>query len=171
MSKKEKKPKGERHHYIPQFYLRPWLGTDDKLEEFGRLPHSGQIRSRRRGTKSTGYEYDLYTIAGATEDTKQNIERTFMGTVDGSAAAARDLLLSGVFPTGELRHAWARFLMSIAMRTPDEIKEFKRRYATDWLKPDANFQARYEAVRKPGWPATLEEYTQQEDPTKLSVEP
>lgn len=37
-----------KHHYIPQFYLRPWLGEDHKLEEFGREPYTGQIRSRRR---------------------------------------------------------------------------------------------------------------------------
>jgi len=30
--------------YIPQFYQRPWLGRDHKLEEFGREPYSGQIK-------------------------------------------------------------------------------------------------------------------------------
>ncbi len=59
-----------RHHYIPQFYLRPWLGEDRKLEEFGRVPPTNQIRSRRRGTNSTGYEDDLYEIPGVTEETK-----------------------------------------------------------------------------------------------------
>jgi len=43
----------ERHHFIPQFYLRPWLGDDNKLQEFGRVPPSGQIRSRRMASTLT----------------------------------------------------------------------------------------------------------------------
>ncbi|MFF0919434.1 DUF4238 domain-containing protein [Rhizobium leguminosarum] len=154
-----------KHHYIPQFYLRPWLGEDHKLEEFGREPYSGQIRSRRRGTNSTGYEHDLYTIPGADEQTKHNIERIFMGTVDKTAATARDLLLSGVIPTGELRYAWSRFLMSMAMRTPEEMRKYKENFVKLWMKPVAKYQAEYERLRKEGWPDTLEEYFRLRDPT------
>lgn len=147
-----------RHHYIPQFYLRPWLGEDRKLEEFGRVPPTNQIRSRRRGTNSTGYEDDLYEIPGVTEETKHNIERIFMAAVDTTAAKARDMLMNGVIPEGKERHAWARFLMSLAMRGPEEIKEFKRKFAYDWIQPDTEFEARYQGVRKPDWPLTLIEY-------------
>ncbi|WP_180608152.1 DUF4238 domain-containing protein [Agrobacterium vitis] len=153
-----------KHHYIPQFYLRPWLGADHKLEEFGREPYSGQIRSRRRGTNSTGYEHDLYTIPGADDATKQNIERIFMGTVDKTAAAARDLLLRGVIPTGEMRHAWARFLMSMAMRTPEEIRRYKENLVKLWKEPVGRYQDKYEEIRKAGWPETLDEYFDVTDP-------
>lgn len=153
-----------RHHYIPQFYLRPWLGDDHKLEEFGRVPPSNQIRSRRRGTNSTGYENDLYTIPGATEDTKHNIERVFMGTVDATAARARDMLMDGIIPEGNERHAWARFLMSMAMRGPEEIREFKRKFAHDWIQPDAVLEERYQRIRRLEWPATLIDYINLEGP-------
>lgn len=153
-----------KHHYIPQFYLRPWLGADHKLTVFGREPYSGRIRSRRRGTNSTGYEDNLYTIPGATEETKQNIERIFMSTVDTTAARARDMLLNGVIPQGNERHAWARFLMSMAMRGPEEIRAFKRKFAHDWILPDREFEARYQGVRTPGWPPTLIDYINLEGP-------
>ncbi|MCJ8057178.1 DUF4238 domain-containing protein [Shinella curvata] len=164
LRRQPKEKKGQKHHYIPQFYLRPWLGDDNRLEEFGRVPPSNQIRSRRRGTESTGYEYDLYTIPGVTEETKQNIERVFMGTVDKTAAAARDELLRGNIPQGELRHAWARFLMSMAMRTPEEMRRFKENFVWYWIKPVAKYQDRYDAIRKPDWPPTLEEYFVSQDP-------
>ncbi|OJF92861.1 DUF4238 domain-containing protein [Pararhizobium antarcticum] len=147
-----------KHHFIPQFYLRPWLGSDHKLEEFGRVPPTNQIRSRRRGTKSTGYEEDLYVIPDATEETKHNVEKVFMGVVDASAANARDLLLEGVIPQDELRVAWARFLLSLMMRTPEQIAEFKRRISEFWFNPDADLLARYAEARQSGWPETLQEY-------------
>ncbi|MCJ8521761.1 hypothetical protein ABID21_004930 [Pseudorhizobium tarimense] len=153
-----------KHHYIPQFYLRPWLGADHKLEEFGREPYTRQIRSRRRGTNSTGYEHDLYTIPGADEATKQNIERIFMGTVDKTAAAARDELLRGVIPQGELRHAWARFLMSMAMRTPEEMRKYKENFVKLWMEPVPNYQEKYEEIRKHNWPEKLEDYFRLVDP-------
>lgn len=155
----------QKHHYIPQFYLRPWLGVDHKLEEFGRVPPSNQIRSRRRGTESTGFQYNLYTIPGATTKTEQNIERVFMSAVDNTAAVARDKLLRGIIPTGSLRQAWARFLLSLVIRTPDEIRGFRENYIANWMRPNAELQSRYEVVRKPGWPETLEEYTLKSEPT------
>ncbi|WP_416408570.1 DUF4238 domain-containing protein [Agrobacterium rosae] len=151
-----------KHHYIPQFYLRPWLGPDHKLEEFGREPRSGQIRSRRRGTNSTGYEDDLYTIPGATEDTKHNIERIFMGAVDKTAAAARDQLMNNVIPDGNERAAWARFLMSLAMRTPAEIRDFQNKFVDDYMAEDDFYELKYQAIRKDGWPETLVDYLKQE---------
>jgi Protein of unknown function (DUF4238) len=157
--------KQQKHHYIPQFYLRPWLGVDHKLEEFGRVPPSDQIRSRRRGTDSTGFEYNLYTIPGVTEKSEQNIERIFMATVDNTAAAARDELLRGIIPTGSLRQAWARFILSLAIRTPNEIRSLKERFIADWMKPDADIQSRYETEKKPDWPETLEEYLLKQEPT------
>ncbi|WP_442577833.1 DUF4238 domain-containing protein [Mesorhizobium sp. ASY16-5R] len=147
-----------RHHYIPQFYLRPWLGADHKLEEYGHVPPTGEIRSRRRGTKSTGYEDDLYSIPGATAETRQNIERIFMGTVDKTAADARDMLLRGVIPTGPERQAWARFLMSVVMRTPEEIRLMKEHYTSNLLATDPDLEAEYKALRRSDLPPTLGEY-------------
>lgn len=87
-----------------------------------------------------------------------------MGTVDKTAAAARDQLLQGVIPTGDLRHAWARFLMSMAMRTPEEIRRYKENFVKLWKEPVGKYQDKYEEIRKEGWPETLEEYFHITDP-------
>ncbi|WP_354002189.1 DUF4238 domain-containing protein [uncultured Reyranella sp.] len=35
-----------KHHYIPVFYLKSWIGTDGKLCEFSR-PHKTVVDRRR----------------------------------------------------------------------------------------------------------------------------
>lgn len=152
-----------KHHYIPQFYLRPWLGIDHKLQEF-RRGHGNRVQSGRYGTKSTGYVEDLYALPGVSEDTRHKIENMFMMPVDTSAMRARNLLLQGTIPTDELRPAWARFLLSLLLRSPEQIAAFKTRVAADWRKPDTAMQARYEKARKPHWPETFEEMMRSVDP-------
>jgi hypothetical protein len=153
------------HHYIPQFYLRPWLGPDHKLQEF-RRGYGGRIQSGRYGTKSTGYAVDLYTLAGTTPETRQNVEKYFMGLVDNSAVRARDMMLEDEIPRDQsTRHSWARFLMSLVLRNPEEISKFKERFGADLMTPDAELQARYENQKSPDDPPTLEEWLQQSDPT------
>lgn len=79
-----------------------------------------------------------------------------MGAVDKKAADARNQLLQSNIPTDpELRHAWARFLLSLIIRTPEEIRAFKIKVIRDMDVPDPAFQARYDQVRKENWPATL----------------
>ena len=153
------------HHYIPQFYLRPWLGADHKLQEF-RRGYQGRIQTGRYGTKSTGFEIDLYTLPGVTEATKQNVEKVYMGLVDGNAAVVRDMLLDGRIPHDQgLRHTWVRFILSLILRHPEAVAKFKQRYARDFGKSDARLQEKYESLRREHDPPTLEEFVLQLDPT------
>ncbi|MGR9178856.1 DUF4238 domain-containing protein (plasmid) [Rhizobium leguminosarum] len=154
-----------KHHYIPQFYLRPWLGEDGQLQEFKR-GYRDRITTKRVFTKQTGYAIDLYTLPGVTEETKQNVEKFFMGFVDDSAVKARDMLLAGEIPTdANIRHSWARFLLSLVFRNPEEVAKFKRHFRETLLAPDAEFQRRYEAQRSEGDPELFEEWMEQQDPT------
>jgi len=107
---------------------------------------------------------DLYALPGVSDKTRHKIESMFMAPVDNSAALARDLLLQGLIPTGELRPVWARFLLSLLMRSPEQIRTFKSKIVGDWQNPSVALQARYQAERKPNWPATFEQMM-------LTVEP
>ncbi|WP_439896131.1 DUF4238 domain-containing protein [Rhizobium aegyptiacum] len=69
-----------KHHYIPKFYLLPWVSDEDgKLTEFRRLtnPHTQvqYIEDKRRGRNETGFEENLYTLPGTTKETKDNVKR------------------------------------------------------------------------------------------------
>lgn len=160
-----------KHHYIPQFYLEPWVNRDldDKLTEYRRLkfPHEQfpRLEIKRRGKMETGWAENLYRIPGATKETQQNIEKIFMGAVDTKAAQARDMMLGGVVPVDpELRHGWARFLLSLIIRTPEEVKAFKYNVRQNLMNPEPEYQARYDAIRKEDWPESLEDYIQQRTP-------
>lgn len=160
-----------KHHYIPQFYLEPWINreADNKLTEYRRLKFDHEqhhrLEIKRRGKMETGWENNLYIIPGATKETKQNVERIFMGAVDGKAALARDMMLEGKVPMEpELRHAWSRFLLSLMIRTPEEIRAFKTKVRADLSTPSPEYQERYEALRREEWPNTLEEYINQRTP-------
>ncbi|MER9912131.1 DUF4238 domain-containing protein [Mesorhizobium sp. M0050] len=140
------------HHYIPQFYLRPWLGADHKLQEF-RRGYGGWIQSGRYGTKVTGFEKNLYRVPGVTAATQHNVERIFMGMVDTRAADVRDMLLQGSVPNQpHLRHSWARFICSLLLRHPDSIHTFKERYRRDFNASNPRLQARYEEIRRKDFP-------------------
>jgi hypothetical protein len=159
LAKKQSAPKTERHHYIPQFYLRPWrnLQTDKQLEEYGRIVHSGQISSRRVFTKETGHEPNLYTMPGVTEETKQNAEKLFYHKVDTAAAIVRDKLLAGVPLTGLDEEHWARFVLSLATRNPDDIAAAKAITAKILKEPDQKTEEVYAKMKKEGYPETASE--------------
>jgi hypothetical protein len=53
--------KGEKHHYIPQFYLNRWAGTDGRLCEYSR-PYD-IVKPKFVHPSGTGYERGLYPRA------------------------------------------------------------------------------------------------------------
>jgi len=146
------------HHFVPQFYLRPWLDRNDrKLVEYGRVPPTMEIRCRRWVTSRTAQVPNLYTLPGVTEDTKQNVETVFNQEVDTSASKIRDKLLLCDPLSDEDRWYWGRFLLWLGMRNPTEIQKFKDRMKRDFAKPDARLEAMYAKIWKEGMPPTVKE--------------
>lgn len=140
-----------KHHYIPQFYLRPWLGRDDKLQEF-RRGYKGRLQTGRYGTDVTGFEHDLYAMPEVSPEERHRIERVFMGMVDNRATEVRNRLLEGNVPQDpELRQAWATFLLSLRMRNPEAVAQLKRRFISDWGRLDEVMEALYQGVENIPW--------------------
>ncbi|WP_392714257.1 DUF4238 domain-containing protein [Rhizobium ruizarguesonis] len=156
-----------KHHYIPQFYLRPWLGDDDRLQELKR-GHHNLVTSKRVFTKQTGYAPDLYTLPGATEETKQNVEKAFMAFVDNEAVKARDMMLAGQIPSDpKTREAWTRFVLSMVFRNPEEMPKFKERFREELLRQDPKIQAEYEKQKEPDDPETFEQWLMTNRPERV----
>jgi hypothetical protein len=88
-----------KHHYNPQFYLKPWQGADGKLEVFYRRS-DGFVVSKRTHRKATGYAVDLYKLPGVSLADEHKMESAFMAVTDDDAVRARDLLLGDVTPAG-----------------------------------------------------------------------
>ena len=95
---------------------------------------------------------------------------------DGRLAAAdalRGHLSATPTPwTTELISAWSRFVIALHLRYPDAMPELRAAAKSVWDGSGDEYQAQYEAIKKPGDPPTFYEYLAARDPltaTKVSV--
>src|SRR6185503_3009442 len=103
----------QKHHYIPEFYLKQWAGPDGRLVEFRRR-HFDRVKPRLTHPGGTGYVRGLYSVQGAPPHVKDILEDRFMSVADGIAAASLQIMLNeNVVPTGPEKAGWTRFMMSL----------------------------------------------------------
>ncbi|WP_445600462.1 DUF4238 domain-containing protein [Azospirillum sp. A39] len=110
------------HHYLPQFYLRPWCGDDGRVASYHLV--NGKVMCGRKSTKSIGSERDLYACRRDGPMPRQWVETEYMTReVDTPAAEVRDKILNGEIEniTHRERKTWARFMSSLFARRPDVI--------------------------------------------------
>lgn len=125
------------HHYVPQFLLAKWAARspDQKVEVFRLdLPH---LPSSRRSPRGTGYEPNLYAldrpnIAGMSQHA---VETLLLKDIDNFAAVVMRKLEQhdSCHLTDDDRCNWVNFLMSLKVRTPENVKNLKF-IATNRLK-------------------------------------
>ncbi len=157
-----------RHHYIPQFLLKPWLaGNADGRVEIYRLDLDG-VPSSRKTPKHTGFEENLYalTIPVVAGMNQQAVEKHFLMHVDNLGALVRRKLdehgLRSL--TTDDRVNWARFLMSLRIRQPDIVQMIRTDAAANLRVNLAAQPEQYEELAQLNDPSTLEEWTEQHFP-------
>jgi hypothetical protein len=139
--------------------LEQWAGPYGRLIEFCRR-HNNLVRARQTHPDGTGYSRGLYTIQGAPPHLKDIFESEFMSVRDGRAAESlRPMVDDHLIPGGNLRVAWAQFMMSLWYRTPEGVARssemIRKHYEEENLEP---MRERYAAERRSNDPDTLEEY-------------
>ena len=77
-----------RHHYVPQFHLRRWTGSDGMLWRYERRPD--RVLRRRTAPRATAYERELYTTHELLfpEEASDVLETDFFSRLDSDAAIA-----------------------------------------------------------------------------------
>lgn len=146
-----KEHKGQKHHYVPVFYLKQWMGPKNTLCEYSR-PYN-RVKTRSPHPDGTGYVRGLYAIDDLDPNVVNAIEDEFLKPSDGMAAEAMQCLLREVpfaHPV-RMRHAWTRFLLSLLIRYPEAIAQMK-------AKLRGNVEEIYRKTRKPEEPETFAEY-------------
>jgi len=143
--------KGQKHHYIPVFYLKQWMGPRNTVCEYSR-PYD-RVKTRSPHPDGTGYMRGLYAIDDLDPNVVNAIENMFLKPSDGMAAEAMQCLLRGVPFTHpvRMRHAWTRFLLSLFIRYPEAIAQMK-------IKLRENVEEIYRRTRQPDEPETFAEY-------------
>ncbi len=120
-----------KHHYVPQCYMRPWTGADDLLCEYQWL--GGQVKTRRIHPAGTGWSPNLYSVSSLPPQFVDIIETEVFGRIDQDAANALDTLISGrVLSPGKELDGWSRFLMSLMFRNPVALEEIRQECLSRW---------------------------------------
>ncbi len=158
-----------RHHYIPVFYLKRWAGKDGRVCEFSK-PYKNLVKPRRTSPSGTGFVDRLYELPGVSDDQKQAIERYFMSPADTAAADALEHLHSIPQKKWNVRKrsAWSRFIVSMLLRNPEELRRFEEYYKEDVGSVTDDLEEQYQNRRSEDQPATFAEYMRAIDPAYLS---
>jgi hypothetical protein len=154
-----------KHHFVPVCYLQQWCSyKDGKLYEFS-IKH-GKFVTKRVGPRRTGFQESLYSFPELPTEAAQHLESKFLQLVDSDAAVAlkQHLKMTAELRPAKLKTAWSRFLISLVMRHPDVMSEFRVATKSLWLKGGGETQRNYEKIRKPEDPETFEEYATLIDP-------
>ncbi len=149
----------QKHHYIPEFYLKQWAGPDGQLIEFCRR-YQDRLVARATAPGGTGYVPGLYSISGALPHVENIFETSYLAKADGLAAQSLALMLNEHYvPTGPEKAAWTRFLMSLVYRTPEGVARsfelIRKYYEEDSLE---EIRKVYDQLKRPDDPETPEEY-------------
>lgn len=150
-----------RHHYIPQFYLRRWANDAGLVSSYSW--QGGKLYVGEYSPRSIGAEDGLYALAGVPPETRNAVEREFMGPmIDGPAASALSVLLAEIASplSIDARMAWVRFLVSLMVRTPIQLETLKADGAAILREQIEARPEEYERVRGAGDPPSLAEFLQ-----------
>ncbi|OYW61531.1 MAG: hypothetical protein B7Z40_18345 [Bosea sp. 12-68-7] len=155
----------ERHHYIPAFYLKRWTSPhDNKLTQYSRpRGPNGPVVDARRAAKATGFEPGLYSLDDHPPAKAQVLEERFFKPIDGAAAKSLEMMEAAGNEAqwdSDRRTAWTRFLLSLLLRCPEDVKAFRGFWPDFFSETDAASEVRYRAARQPGDPETFAEFIQ-----------
>lgn len=152
------------HHFTPVFYLKAWTTADGRVTRYSR-PFDKVVAKSCAPTR-TGSEPHLYTLHGVRPDQQAALETEFFGPVDDRAAVAHQMLLADRLNdlTGDQRCEWARFMMSMTLRSPFSLGEVQR-LADQTVRANLDVDDQeYNAIRGPGDPATIYGWTLKHQP-------
>ncbi|RRH92933.1 DUF4238 domain-containing protein [Mesorhizobium tamadayense] len=169
MTKEFKQNEPNKHHFLPVFYLKEWAGADGKIVQFSRPNlRDGLVKPLRRHPSAVGYIDRLYAAEGLPEKVSNLFETEFTRPVDTEAAAAMRRLMRGQFDvdaTPKEVVAWIKFMLSLMMRMPADIKRLKHYVKHDWFSDRPSLEAIFKRSGMQGNPQTVEDYQRLLGPT------
>jgi len=148
----------EKHHYFPIFYQKRWAGIDGRVCVYSK-PHN-ELKAVRRHPARVGFQNDLYTVPGVEFEAASQLERRFFLRADNDAAEALAVLGAnpGAALDERLRSGWARFVMSLIHRAPEEVAAFFVEIGKITEDAERRFQENYSTLRRANEPETFEEF-------------
>jgi hypothetical protein len=149
-------PDGDKHHYIPKFYLKQWAIHENQLCEYSK--HHHVVRTRQKYPDATGYLRGLNTFNALPPEIADFLEKRFFQKADDRAAKALKLIMNGAAIDGPTKSAWSRFIMTLIYRTPEGMRLIRQRVTTIVPSSIDNLASKYDELRRPSDPPTFEEF-------------
>jgi len=150
----------QKHHYVPKFYLKQWVGAHGTLCEFSR-PHN-IVRPHKCTADGTGYVRGFNTFALLPSQLAHFLEDRFFRTVDNDASAVLRVLLQDKVDFDDPEHsrsAWSRFLMSLIHRNPEGMTRIGAKVAAEFpVLLETTVRSHYQSLRIETDPGTFEEF-------------
>lgn len=150
----------KKHHFLPVFYLRQWVGEDGRLVQFSK-PYGHIVKPLRGHPEGMGWISRLYAREGVPDEFAHRFETLFLSPVDSQAAEALRVMLdptAAMAFTGTQKIMWARFMNSLLARMPGDIAKLKQNAATEWIGSIRGLREKYLANREETDPPTLDDY-------------
>ena len=88
----------------------------------------------------------------------------FAQKLDGAASLALDSIKIGRDLTQEELNAWCSFIMSLWMRTPEDISTLKLAYREAWERESKDIQEKYSQIRNEADPKSVIDFHNQQKP-------
>ena len=152
----------KRHHYIPEFYLKRWA-INGKITTFQN--YKGEIKKSFLSPKGTGFEFQLYSYSEKFKALNYaEIETNFLSKLDNDGAKIINKLISSQSLENEEPRIWAKFILALKVRTPENISRFKHAYPISYRKFLNDQQKEYEKHKAPHDPDKLIELYEQKSP-------
>lgn len=146
-----------KNHYLPQFYQRRWASpTDPQQKIFAYEKPHDKVIVHPRSTKATGWSPDLYTVKVAAPGEEQALEDEFWRVIDQWGSDAINALENSAPELDKTR--WAIFLLSLALRNPEEVAAVNRAARQHYTEGAPDFADRYDQLRFPYEPTTICEF-------------
>lgn len=139
--------KPRKHHFVPQFWIRRFAGTDGKLWAYDH--DNGRVSER--SSKQLMQIFNLYTVqpSGADDTTLETVD---LNRIDSEGSAVFDRILKGDL-TQPAKEAFASFLAAQVLRDPDIVTSYNPRAQELTLDLLAAFDApNFDTFRK-AWEA------------------
>lgn len=110
--------KPRRHHFVPQFWIRRFTGSDGQLWAYDHK--SGRISER--SSKQLMQIFNLYTVqpSGADDTTLETVD---LNRIDSEGSAVFDCILNGDLAQ-PAKEALASFLAAQVLRDPDILTSY-----------------------------------------------
>ena len=148
---------GDKHHYIPKFYLKQWAGSDGRLCEFS-MPYD-TVKPKRVHPEGTGYEPDLYNFNTLPAPARDTIEkRLFLVADDWASKALQRILVGDLNLDRDTRSGWSRFIMSLFHRNPERIAYLRKQVAEEFPVFVEGLRVDFEKTRDRNDHRTYEEF-------------